>query len=344
MSTSYPEAIREGTVAAARLHAQLRTQSRIAKDSPASIDVLDAALEIDLPVLFRPLQGLLGAYLAYPTPGILVTTRRPLSIQRFTAAHEVGHFFMRHSPSVDDEGVLRRGMLNIEEASDNFQEVEANAFAAAFLMPKWLVAAQCAHHGWTGKNLRSAQAIYQLSLRLGASYEATCWSLSRYKFLTIDEARSFAAIEPRSLKIELLGGVKPKDYRGDTWLLTERDQGTVIAGAPNDHFVLRLTEHAGGGYLWDFAELQQSGFVELRNTAIHHDHEGIGSPFWREVVASSPPAIDPPGLHPLLCRLVEARPWESAHPLNTLQLRFDLAGPEAPGFSRAERRRLLEAA
>ena len=43
-------------------------------------------------VLFRPLEGLLGAYV--PTPnsaGMLVTTQRDHHVQRFTAAHELGH-------------------------------------------------------------------------------------------------------------------------------------------------------------------------------------------------------------------------------------------------------------
>ena len=92
MSASYPEAIREGTAAAARLHLRLRTQAQLTGASE-NVDVIAAALDLDVSLLFRPLKGLLGAYLPFPAPGILVTTERPLSIQRFTAAHEVGHFF-----------------------------------------------------------------------------------------------------------------------------------------------------------------------------------------------------------------------------------------------------------
>jgi hypothetical protein len=38
----------------------------------------------------QPLDKLLGAYVPAEEPGILITTKRPLSIQRFTAAHELG--------------------------------------------------------------------------------------------------------------------------------------------------------------------------------------------------------------------------------------------------------------
>jgi Zn-dependent peptidase ImmA (M78 family) len=50
----------------------------------------------------------LGAYLSDPAPGVLITTQGPMSIQRFTAAHELGHFSMRHQPSLDDDSILRR--------------------------------------------------------------------------------------------------------------------------------------------------------------------------------------------------------------------------------------------
>jgi hypothetical protein len=35
--------------------------------------------------------------------------------------------------------------------------------------------------------------------------------------------------QPREIKVALLASHQPKDYRGDVWLLTERDAGTSIA-------------------------------------------------------------------------------------------------------------------
>jgi hypothetical protein len=49
------------------------------------------------------------------------------------------------------------------------------------------------------------------------------------------------------MKVALLDAYRPQDYRGDVWLLTERDAGTRIDGSRNDLFVLRLEEHSGGG-------------------------------------------------------------------------------------------------
>ena len=58
-----------------------------------------------------------------------------MSIQRFTAAHELGHFTQGHRPSLDDESILRR-MPITSQPSDDFQEVEADAFASAFMLPR----------------------------------------------------------------------------------------------------------------------------------------------------------------------------------------------------------------
>ena len=81
-------------------------------------------------LLFRPLRGLLGAYLgqpSFPRAGIIVSTQRDLHVQRFTAAHELGHMVMGHEPSLDGEEIgLWRG------ESSNPQEVEADAFASEF--------------------------------------------------------------------------------------------------------------------------------------------------------------------------------------------------------------------
>lgn len=62
MATDYASAVRAGTMAAARLHRQLGSRE-IIKTQGGSIDVFGAIFAIDLPLLLRPLQGLLGAYL-----------------------------------------------------------------------------------------------------------------------------------------------------------------------------------------------------------------------------------------------------------------------------------------
>ena len=336
MASDYDSAVRAGAMAAGRLHRRLDTQALIGGHG-GNVDVFGAIHALDLPLLLRPLKGLLGAYLSSPAPGVLVTTERPMSIQRFTAAHELGHFFMRHEPSLDDESILRRMPMS-PEPGNQFQETEADAFAIAFMMPKWLIALHCARQGWTVDELRRPNIAYQLSLRIGASYEATCRTLSRYKLISDVDMRKLLETKPRSLKVDLLHDYRPADYRGDVWLLTERDEGARIDGSRNDLFVLRLKEHSGGGFLWDLDQLMASGFAVVRDEREAFDTEAVGGPVVRRVTAA------PEAAQRGRMSLNERRPWQPATANASLTIDFDFTGPEQEGLSRAERRHLLEAA
>lgn len=338
MPNNYAGAVRSGAMAAARLHRQLGSE-RKAQDYGGCIDVFGAMLSINLPMLLRPLRGLLGAYLPMPTPGVLVTTERPLSIQRFTAAHELGHFRLNHRPSLDNENILRRAFSPIPTPDDeDFQETEADAFAVGFLMPRWLIHWHCQRQSWIDRDLSDPHNVYQLSLRLGASYEATTWTLQRYNFVTSSIANTLRQIQPRQIKIDLLQDYTPENYRGDVWLLTERDAGTLIEGSRNDCFVLRLTEHSGSGYLWNIEQLKSSGFVIVRDGQESEDNEGIGGFTIRHITAALEEAQRGQ------VSLDESRPWQPTSPLTKVTFNYDFTGPEEEGLSRAERRHLLEAA
>ena len=336
VAADYAGAVRAGTMAAARLHQRLDLRQQVGARG-GNVDVFGAIQAIDLPLLLRPLQGLLGAYLNDPAPGVLVTTQRPMSIQRFTAAHELGHYSMGHQPSLDDESILRRMPMAGEPAGD-FQEIEADAFAVGFMMPRWLILWHAERQGWTVADFRRPNRVYQLALRIGASYEATCWTLVRHRLIQPPLARELLQTQPRALKAALLETYRPQDYRGDVWLLTERDAGTRIDGSRNDLFVLRLEEHSGGGYLWDIDQLKASGFGIVRDELEAIDGEGVGGPVIRRVTAA------PPETHRGCIALDERRPWDPDPPLSSLKVDFDLTGPEEEGLSRAERRSLLEAA
>lgn len=338
MATNHAQAVRKGAQSASRLLRQLGIRKQI-EQAGGAIDVFAAILELDVPLVLRPLDGLLGAFLNFPTQGILVTTQRRLSIQRFTAAHELGHCMLDHRPSLDDESILRR-MAMSEQPGQDLQEVEADGFAAAFLLPKWLIANHMKRQGLTITHLRRPNVIYQLSLRLGVSYEALCWTLVSYRMIEPRQARELLLTQRRVLKEGLLEKHRPTNYHGDVWLLTERDAGTRIDGSRNDLFVLKLTEHSNGGYLWNIDELRESQFAIVRDEIVEVETESIGDPGVRRVTAHPP--------QDFRGRLVleEARPWDLEQKLTRLELDLDFTGPEEEGLSRAERleRLTLEAA
>lgn len=116
----------------------------------------------DVPVLADPDQPLAGLLYAYtlgsiPHAMILVQSDTIAERQRFTVAHELGHFLMHFCPFIqpgDSEAVLLEGLNQTDkEALDDPAEAasiavmpvslshaemerEANAFAAALLMPE----------------------------------------------------------------------------------------------------------------------------------------------------------------------------------------------------------------
>lgn len=336
MARTYQEAVRNGVAAAGRLHRQVDARARLEAE-PGALDVFGLIDGLDIPLMLRPLKGLLGAFLNDPVPGILITTERPLSIQRFTAAHELGHSLLGHQPSLDDEDQILRRAPAGADARTGYQETEADAFAAALLMPRWLMTAHAARQGWLEVDLARPEVVYQLSLRLGVSYEATVRTLERYGMIDADIRSTLLQTRPRALKAALLGDFTPPSYHGDVWLLTEKDQGGRIEGSHNDLFVIRLAELGAAGYLWDFETLAASGFSIVHDTRIPMDARTVGGPDLRQVLAT--PVDGALGR----LELSQRRPWTNGAPLAALSLPFDLTGPEPAGLSRAERRRLLAA-
>ena len=92
-------------------------------------------VERDIPVMFRPLKNLLGAYIDDPGQGVMVTTQRQLPVQRFTAAHELGHAALGHEASLDEEDILTRAYLlpecSLRSAGDPGQRLRDRTSDAA---------------------------------------------------------------------------------------------------------------------------------------------------------------------------------------------------------------------
>lgn len=330
---SYASSVRKGVLAAARLHRDLGTETKIRHDG-GSIDIVEAAYRVKLAVLFRPLDGLLGAFMRTPSPGALITTKRSLAVQRLTLAHELGHFVLGHNPSLDSENILRRAA--IPNSGVDEQEVEADAFAFEFMMPRWLIQYHCQKQAWTIDDLKRPFIVYQLSLRLGGSYEATCRTLNRNRLLNETDVERLLAARPRSIKQELLGDYIPKDYRGDVWLLTKRDNNDAVGGNYYDFFVVRLEEASGAGYLWSYDNSARLSTVDDRRLEI--DEGGIGSDVLRVITVSS----DQKQSGHL--SFSERQPWMTGQePARQFVVRYDLYGPEE-GVPESERRRRLEAA
>jgi hypothetical protein len=330
-------AILTGAKAAHTLHRDFGIKEQIERSEGGRIDVFGAIAKLGATLMFQPLDKLLGAYLPGDEAGVLITTKRPLPVQRFTGAHELGHLYMRHEPSFDDENILRRAPF-ATSGRVNRQEREADAFASMFLTPAWLLALNFDRQKWTAHDLLDPANVYQVSLRLGTSYRATCHALERHKVISRGQSERLIAVEPKEIKQHLLGGYEPPDWRSDVWLLTERDQGMLIEGGRNDLFVVRLRENSGAGYLWNFDQLRKAGFSLVNDDREENRPHAVGGVLTRKVTARSEDRMQGELL------LQEARPWMANAPLHELSLRYDLRGPESPGMWEPELKRVLQAA
>jgi Zn-dependent peptidase ImmA (M78 family)/predicted secreted protein len=327
------DAVLEGALQAARLHKQLGIRDKI-DHTGGAIDVFGVIAELDVPLLFKKLDGLLGAYVPSPSPGILVTTERQLSIQRYTAAHELGHFFMHHKVSLDDEEILSRTpFVN----SGNLMEVAANTFAAMFLMPDWLLRFHAEKQGWGQSDLNRPANVYQLCLRLGTSYEATCRVLNRHGIISSGTMNALLAVQPKTLKQELLGSSVPMaNWRPNVWLITERDSGVRVHGEPEDLFIVRLREDSGSGYLWDLEQMQQAGFVVVSDTRdFSSADENIGGPVERVLTAKAQDELFG------TIELSQNRPWDPDDQLARVAFSYEVY--KERGISRVARQRAAAA-
>lgn len=172
----------------------------------------------------------------------MITTKRGLHIQRFTAAHELGHLLLDHEGSVDKD-ILERDPFALSDNRD-LHEIAAEAFAAEFLLPRWLYRHHVRNQGWTVEHdLMNPDVVYQLSLRMGASYEATCWGLLGHQILSYAQVNSLRDARVAHLKTKLGGDFRPGSAWSDVWRLTAKDSGTQLMGNPDDLLRIELDVH-----------------------------------------------------------------------------------------------------
>lgn len=280
------DALLKGMRAALRLQRDLGLDQGNARGQ--RVDVFGAIYKKNVPLLFRKLEPLLGAYLRENgNPGIILTTRRPLGQQRFTAAHELGHHVMNHDPHADDDSILRRSP---DRPRDYMRlpatEQEADAFASYFLVPDWLITTLMQRQDWSPSHFQSPSVVYQMALRMGTSYRATLFALTRNRVIASGMRQQLAKVQPATVKRALVPDHPLASTQNiDVWQLTERDEGTVIEASRDDLFVVKLREDSGAGYLWSFDELEAAGFAILKDGREKVIEGTVGAPTVRHVIA-----------------------------------------------------------
>lgn len=228
-------------------------------DMTRRIEVFDAIVGLGLELLFRPLRGVSGLYvpgLHRTDGGVLITSHHRVARQRFTAAHELAHFWLEHEASLDVETeLLVRSTLSGMEPD----EMVAEAFAAWFLMPPELVDSVLEDLALSAP--RSVDDVYALSLRLGTSYQATAYHLPNLKLADYTNAQAWASQPPKRAKSALSMGIDMGSYYRDVWSLSERDADAAFQVRAGDRLVVTLPEVPSSGYMWNSEALSADATV-----------------------------------------------------------------------------------
>jgi Zn-dependent peptidase ImmA (M78 family) len=307
-----------------------RVLAHIDNGSRTSVDIIGLVSALEIPLMFRPLEGLWGASVIVDDEhcGILVTTALDLSVQRFTLAHELGHILMGHKTSFDKTTGFtgRYGPVSIPT-----QEIAADTFASELLAPKSLILSSARRHQWKVEQLKRPEIIYQLSLRLGISYIATCWALVSRKILTAAQAKKLSEKVVKDIKL----GTVPKklitNSWANTWTLTAGDSGTYLEASPEDIFAVHLKENASSGFIWQLVNSNSSAKII---DEITQSQEEVGSRNGRILFVQ----FTEPGTHRLTFEHV--RPWNKSS-IEHIDINIDSNGKEHAGYSRFERAKLL---
>ena len=319
---------------AERVHRKLDTRSRYLH-SGARIDVYRLAHDLGIPVLFRPLDNLLGVYVKDPAPGILLTTQRPESVQRLTCAHELGHHWLNHKASCDDDIGFALGSA-VGKAPPN--EWQADAFAFNLLMPRWLLLDNMKHLRQLNLHLPDPVAVYQLSIRVGTSYMACALTLSKFNLITRADLASLLAIQPRAIKARILNNLSMPDWHRDVWLLSEADNGLVIEARQGDMLVARVREASTAGYSLETDPLTAAGFALLTNRHVAPDgiptEERNASTIGAFPLCEMVSVANQSGQTPFEIR--QKRPWEKNDGLSVVRLDVQIKLP-SKGLSELDR-------
>jgi Zn-dependent peptidase ImmA (M78 family) len=145
------------------------------------VDVEEVARRSDAEVRFRKLDGDIAGLLLRSDDMVIigVNADQPKVRQRFTIAHELGHYLMHKGrPTIVE--TLQRARVNWRDGTSSqatdLEEIEANQFAAALLMPRVLI--EKYYFDLLKKGLDADAAVDPLARRFEVSAQAMRFRLA----------------------------------------------------------------------------------------------------------------------------------------------------------------------
>ena len=211
------------------------------------VDVFSICEDLGLWLAFLPMDGLLGAFVPEGTGGVLITDRRPTTVQRYTVAHELGHWRLERG-----HGLALDGDEHVFGASPVERERLAQMFAANLLMPPPLVLSLSARIGVGAHGPVRPDQAYFVAREAGVSYEAAVRQLTNLQVITAADATVLLGVRPLTVKSQLAGGRRPVYGYADVWPVDERWNDQLVSLRAGDEVVVSLPENRTTGFRWMF--------------------------------------------------------------------------------------------
>ncbi|MCY3954061.1 MAG: ImmA/IrrE family metallo-endopeptidase [bacterium] len=214
-------------------------------DQERQIDVFGLCERLGLWLAFFSLDDLLGAFIPEGSGGILVTTERPVTMQRYTVAHELGHWRLGHTegPALDSEE-------QVHGETTNETELLAQIFASALLMPPPLIFGVLRRLEVRSELLPIH--AYTVAREAGVSYEAAVRQLANLEIIVPSQIPELLDTAPLRIKTEIGNGQRPIVGTADVWHVDEQWDGHRVSVRVDDEVIIALPENRSTGYRWEF--------------------------------------------------------------------------------------------
>ncbi|TGB01485.1 ImmA/IrrE family metallo-endopeptidase [Halobacillus salinus] len=241
MGISKSEAVKIATIEASRI----LSKHKLTFEEP--IDIFSIIENKKILLNFQKLDSLAGAFLPETPdrkPGVLINKELPLTRQRYTAAHELCHFIRNDPPSIDTSSDL----FNVDSYKREDNEQIANEFASSILMPRKLINNVLKRIAINPDQLNS-NSVYELSLRMDTSYQATVNRLASLKFITRSKYKELLSVSPSEIK-KFHGNKGLQTSWNNIWNISERENNTTVYPTIGDEIRVHLEENPSTGYKW----------------------------------------------------------------------------------------------
>lgn len=204
------------------------------------IDVLVALERLELTTVVKNLGDVLGVVV--PQGGVMLSSQRGETVQRYTAAHEIGHWIMHRDTLVIDTD------LEVMGQPSQVRERQAQLFASYFLMPPPLLIEGLGRYG-IRKNEVEPAATYLLARDLRVSYEAALVRLMAEGFLRSTDLAGLRAFGRSRAREAAFAGRRPEDGWADLWSASYQES-QALEVTVGDEIVVSLPENRTTPYRW----------------------------------------------------------------------------------------------